>query len=120
MDDDSAGYRDTIDGQDMDNTQIHAYHQRILEEQDAQLDALGASISRQRELSMQIGDELDNQVTMLDESERAVDRHQNALDRARDRVGRFARAANNSGEGKQMGIILALIIILVLLIIILK
>lgn len=104
----------------MDNTQIHAYHQRILEEQDAQLDALGASISRQRELSMQIGDELDNQVTMLDESERAVDRHQNALDRARDRVGRFARAANNSGEGKQMGIILALIIILVLLIIILK
>ncbi|KAK3493211.1 hypothetical protein B0T13DRAFT_513465 [Neurospora crassa] len=120
LDDDSAGYRDTIDGQDMDNTQIHAYHQRILEEQDAQLDALGASISRQRELSMQIGDELDNQVTMLDESERAVDRHQNALDRARDRVGRFARAANNSGEGKQMGIILALIIILVLLIIILK
>lgn len=112
-----AGYRDRAEADSLDNVQIHAYHQRILAEQDAQLDALGASISRQRELSMRIGDELDEQVLMLDESDRVVDRHQGALDRARRRVDRFARSA---GETRQMVAIVVLIIILVLLIAILK
>lgn len=116
-DPDVAGYRDRIESDNLDNVQVHAYHQRILEEQDAQLDALGASISRQRELSMRIGDELDEQVLMLDESDRVVDRHQSALDRARRRVDRFARTA---GESRQMVAIIVLIVILVLLIAILK
>ncbi|KAK4186055.1 hypothetical protein QBC35DRAFT_388180 [Podospora australis] len=120
VDDDSAGYQDRIAADGMTNTQIHAYHRQILEEQDAQLDALGESISRQRELSMQIGDELDEQVIMLDESERAADRHAGALNRARRQVGRIARGAAESGEGRQMGIIVLLIVILVLLIVILK
>lgn len=101
----------------MTNTQIHAYHQRILNEQDEQLDALGASIARQRELSMQIGDELDEHVAMLDDVDAAVDRHQGRLDRARRQVGRISRAA---GESKQMIAIIILIIVLVLLIAILK
>lgn len=118
-DDDSAGYRDQIASDpEMTNQQIHAYHQQILQDQDAQLDALGASISRQRELSMQIGDELDSQVLMLDESERAADRHQSTLDRARRQMGRVTRKAGS--EGGQMTIIVVLIIILVLLIVILK
>lgn len=123
-DPDGPSYRDRVEGnagdgngEAMDNVQVHAYHQRVLDEQDAQLDALGASIGRQRELSMQIGDELDSHVAMLDESERLVDRHQSALDRARRQVGRISRSA---GETKQMGIIIALIVILVLLIAILK
>ncbi|KAK1830716.1 hypothetical protein QBC39DRAFT_391694 [Podospora conica] len=116
-------YRDDPDDQPRtasppaDNVQLHAYHQRVLEEQDAQLDVLGASISRQRELSMRIGDELDEQVVMLDESERITDRHQGTLDRARRRVDGFARSA---GESRQMAAIVLLIIILVLLIAILK
>ncbi|KAK0708946.1 hypothetical protein B0T26DRAFT_651966 [Lasiosphaeria miniovina] len=118
---DTAGYRDRIeageDGSAMSNVQVHAYHQQILAEQDAQLDALGASIGRQRELSMQIGDELDNHVMMLDESERVVDRHQSTLDRARRQVGRIARGAS---ESRQMVAIVVLIIILVLLIAVLK
>ncbi|KAK4455084.1 hypothetical protein QBC34DRAFT_490192 [Podospora aff. communis PSN243] len=114
-DPDTAGYRDQA--ANLDNVQIHEYHQRILEEQDAQLDALGASISRQRELSMRIGDELDEQVLMLDESERVVDRHASTLGRARRQVDRFARSAS---ESRQMVAIVVLIIILVLLIAILK
>lgn len=86
-------------------------------EQDEQLDALGQSIGRQRELSMQIGDELDDHVAMLDETERVVDRHQSRLDRARKQVGRIARAG---GENKQMTAIVVLIVILVLLIAVLK
>ncbi|KAI1656514.1 hypothetical protein F4813DRAFT_390553 [Daldinia decipiens] len=113
--DDSLGYRDEAAG--MDNVQIHAYHQRILDQQDEQLDALGASIARQRELSMQIGDELDEHVAMLDDVDSAVDRHQGRLDRAKRQVGKITRAA---GDSKQMIAIIILIIVLVLLIAILK
>ncbi|KAF2965633.1 hypothetical protein GQX73_g7939 [Xylaria multiplex] len=113
--DDTMGYRDETN--DMNNVQIHQYHQRVLEQQDEQLDRLGASIARQRELSMQIGDELDDQVAMLDDVDAAVDRHQGRLDRAKRQVNRISRAA---GESKQMIAIIVLIIILVLLIAILK
>ncbi|KAK3343693.1 hypothetical protein B0T25DRAFT_304311 [Lasiosphaeria hispida] len=116
-DDGTAGYRDRAEAEGLSNVQVHAYHQRILEEQDAQLDALGASISRQRELSMRIGDELDEHVIMLDESERVVDRHQGTLDRARRQVARVARSAS---ESKQMVAIVILIVVLVLLIAVLK
>ncbi|KAK3387286.1 hypothetical protein B0H63DRAFT_521346 [Podospora didyma] len=115
---DTAGYRDQVESNpSISNVQIHQYHQQIIAEQDAQLDALGASISRQRELSMQIGDELDSHVVMLDESERVVDRHQGTLDRARRQVGRIARGAS---ESRQMVAIVVLIIVLVLLIAVLK
>jgi syntaxin 8 len=112
---DSAGYRD--EAASLDNQQLHQYHSRILEQQDEQLDRLGESIGRQRELSMQIGDELDSQVAMLDDVEAATDRHQSRLDRASRSLGRIARGA---GENKQMTAIVILIIILVLLIAILK
>lgn len=115
--DDTAGYRDEVEGQGMSNTQIHAYHQEILNQQDEQLDALGASIARQRELSMRIGDELDDQVAMLDDVDGAVDRHQNRLDRARNQVTRITRSAN---DNKQLVAIFVLIVILILLIAILK
>ncbi|KAJ3551451.1 hypothetical protein NPX13_g11360 [Xylaria arbuscula] len=63
------------------------------------------------------GDELDDQVAMLDDVDVAVDRHQGRLDRAKRQVNRITRAA---GESKQMIAIIVLIIILVLLIAILK
>lgn len=111
-----AGYRDAAAAM-ADNAQVHAYHSRVLREQDEQLDRLGESISRQRELSMQIGDELDDHVAMLDDQEALVDRHQTRLDRARRQVGRLARSA---GDNKQTVAIVLLIVILVLLIAVLK
>jgi syntaxin 8 len=113
--DGTAGFRDEAEA--LDNVQIHAYHQRVMEDQDAQLDELGRSIGRQRELSMQIGDELDGHVAMLDETERVVDRHQSRLDRGRKQIGRITRAA---GESKQMFAIVVLIVILILLIAVVK
>jgi len=113
--DDSAGYRDHA--AQLDNQQLHQYHSQILEEQDEQLDRLGESIGRQRELSMQIGDELDSHVAMLDDVDEVVDRHQTRLDRAKKTLGKVARSA---GENKQMTAIVVLIIILILLIAILK
>ena len=113
--DDSLGFRDQA-GQ-MDNQQLHQYHSQILDDQDEQLDRLGESIGRQRELSMQIGDELDSHIAMLDDVEGATDRHQTRLDRASRALNKVARSA---GDNKQITAIIALIIILVLLIAILK
>ena len=114
-------YRDEPEGppdQDhLDNQQIHAYHQNVLQEQDEQLDLLGASIGRQRELSIQIGDELDGHIQMLDEVEHHMDRYETTLDGARRRLGNFARKAK---DNTQLTIILILICILVILIVILK
>ncbi|KAF4628021.1 hypothetical protein G7Y89_g10136 [Cudoniella acicularis] len=101
----------------LDNQQIHAYHSQVLAEQDEALDRLGESIGRQRELSIQIGDELDEHVQMLDEVDGHVDRHQTTLNKARRNLGTVARKAK---DNMQMTIILVLIIILVLLIVILK
>ncbi len=112
---DSAGYRDAAAG--LDNAQLHVYHSEVLARQDEQLDELGASIGRQREISIRIGDELDSHVAMLEESERITDRHQGRLDRAARQMGRLARTA---GESKQMIAIIVLIVVLVLLIAVLK
>lgn len=117
-DDDTAGGAQTPDPTEaMDNTQIHAYHQQVIAEQDDQLDRLGESIGRQRHLAMQVGDELEGQVALLDEVDRGVDRHQGRLDGAKRRLkGVSQRAKQNWG----MTTIIVLIVILVLLIVLLK
>lgn len=114
-------YRDDPSGppdqSHLDNQQIHEYHSQVIAEQDEQLDRLGDSISRQRELSIQIGDELDSHVQLLDGVDAMVDRHQSSLDKARKQLGTVARKAK---DNMSMTIIVILIIVLILLIIILK
>ncbi|KAF1841059.1 uncharacterized protein K460DRAFT_295325 [Cucurbitaria berberidis CBS 394.84] len=102
---------------DLDNQQIHAYHSQVIRDQDDQLDQLGASIGRQRELSMQIGDELDGQVVLLDDVEEGVDRHTAQFRRARGRLDRFSRKAR---ENWSLTVIVVLICVLLFLIIITK
>lgn len=104
--------------QGLDNQQIHAYHSRVLREQDEQLDVLGQSVGRQRLLGIQMGDELDEQNEMLGDVERGVDRHSGTLDSAQRRLGKIARKGR---EGWNSWITIAiLVVVLVLLITILK
>nr|POE72502.1 putative syntaxin-8b [Quercus suber] len=113
-------YRDEPEVPDqtgMDNQQIHAYHSQVLREQDAQLDLLGQSVGRTRILGIQMGNELDEQVEMLDDVERGVDRHSSTLERAQKRLGHIARKSKDNWNWVVIGI---LICILVLLIIVLK
>ena len=105
------------DHRELDNQQIHTYHAQVMREQDAQLDRLGESIGRQRELSMQIGDELDGQVLLLDEVEEGVDRHQGQFRRARGRLERVGRKARDNWS---LTAIVVLIMVLMLLIVVLK
>lgn len=101
----------------LDNQQIHQYHSQVLRRQDEDLDRLGESIGRQRDLSIQIGNELEDQIGILDDSEQIMDRHQSRLDGARRQLGNVARRAK---DNKQLTVIIILIIVLVLLIVVLK
>jgi syntaxin 8 len=119
-----APYRDEPDDEDappdqshLTNEQIHQYHKSVIDTQNEELDRLGQSIGRQRELTIAIGGELDDQAVMLDEVDERVDRHQNQLTGAQRRLGNFARKAK---ENWSMTTIVVLIIILVLLIVITK
>ena len=106
-----------VDVNQLDNQQIHAYHREVIAEQDEQLDMLGRSIGRQRELTMAIGDELDSHILLLDDVEDGVDRHQTRLDGARRKLDDVARKARDNWS---MTTIIVLIVILVLLIVIFK
>ncbi|KAI5294527.1 hypothetical protein KEM55_006578 [Ascosphaera atra] len=117
-DDPSSSSPNELDQSSLSNPEIHSQHQLIMQEQDDQLDRLGESIGRQHQLSIQIGDELEGQVHLLDDVDSHVDRHQNRMDGARQRLGRIRRG--NSNDRKGMCAIVGLIIILVVLIAILK
>ncbi|KAF8461354.1 hypothetical protein BDZ91DRAFT_663231 [Kalaharituber pfeilii] len=106
-----------VDTQELDNTQVLQLHRRIMEEQDESLDRLSESITRQRELSIQIGDELEGHIQLLDEVDELVDRHQTRLDGAGKKLKSFAKSAQEHGS---LVVIVVLIIILILLIAILK
>lgn len=66
-------------------------------DQDDSLDRLSESIGRQRELSIQIGDELDSQGELLGDLDGMVDRSRNRLDGARRRLNRFSKKAKDNG-----------------------
>jgi syntaxin 8 len=116
-DDDSDRAKTPDPVENMSNTQIHAYHQQVISEQDEQLDRLGESIGRQRHLAMQVGDELEGQIGLLDEVDRGVDRHQGRLDGAKRRLKGVSETAKKNWG---MTTIIILIVILVLLIVLLK
>ncbi|EWC47963.1 hypothetical protein DRE_02845 [Drechslerella stenobrocha 248] len=106
-----------VDTDELSNQQMLTMHQRVMEEQDDTLDHLSRSISRQRELSIQIGDELDSQGDLLDDLDDGVERAQRRMTGARKRLDTFARKAKDNGS---MITIAVLIVVLILLIAILK
>ncbi|KAL2436831.1 hypothetical protein ABEF95_014746 [Exophiala dermatitidis] len=115
--DDDTDRVKTPDPTSMTNVQIHTYHQQVMAEQDEQLDRLGESIGRQRHLALQVGDELEGQISLLDEVDRGVDRHQSRLDGAKRRLKGVSRTAKQNWG---MTTIIVLIVILLLLIVLLK
>ncbi|KAF2149891.1 snare-domain-containing protein [Myriangium duriaei CBS 260.36] len=102
-----------VDHSDMDNRQIHAYHTRALAEQDEQLDNLGRSIGRQRELSIAMGNELDDQAVLLEDVDRGVDRHASTLERARGRLGKVARKAKDNWSWVTIAILVMVLVVLI-------
>ena len=108
----NPGYADQPE---LDNQQIHTFHKTVMREQDDQLDVLGQSIRRQRDLSVQMGTELDEQGLLLHDVEGGVDRHQSTLDRAKGRLGKVSRGAKNNWSWVTIGILIVLLVLLILL-----
>lgn len=91
-------FRDSlVDAEELDNQEVLQLHRRVMEEQDENLDRLSASIRNQRELSIQIGDELESHVQLLDDVDGLVDRHTNRLDKAKKRLNHVAHSAKDHG-----------------------
>lgn len=69
---------------------------RFPTDQDAALDALSLTISRQRDLSQHISDELDVHNALLEDTEVAVDRTTGRLRNAQGRLNKFARGVREN------------------------
>jgi syntaxin 8 len=82
---------------DSPSSELLSQQQQIMLDQDDSLDRLSESIGRQRELSIQIGDELDSQGELLGDLDGMVDRSRNRLDGARRRLNRFSKKAKDNG-----------------------
>lgn len=71
---------------------------QIMDQQDMHLDQLAHSIGRQRDLSLQINDELDVHTGLLQEMDEELDRTGNRLSQARRKLDRVARGAKENSE----------------------
>jgi hypothetical protein len=67
-------------------------------DQDVHLDSLSRSVTRQRDLSIQINDELEVHTGLLEGLDYDLDDTGNRLGRARQRLGRVANGAKEHGE----------------------
>ena len=71
---------------------------RIMDDQDVHLDELSRSITRQRDISLQINDELDVHTGLLEGLDHELDRTDSRLTQARRKLDRVARGAKENGE----------------------
>jgi len=101
--------------EDFDNAVVIQLQQRMIQNQDEDLDRLSDAIGRQQELGLMIGEELNYQVELLTETEGIVDRTEGRLNRAKRNLTKVSKKAKEKGS---FWIIALLISVLVLIIII--
>ncbi|THU90407.1 hypothetical protein K435DRAFT_864345 [Dendrothele bispora CBS 962.96] len=107
-DDPEAGY--SSDPQSMLQTQ-----RQMMDNQDTYLDQLSHSINRQRDLSIQINDEIDVHHGLLQELDTELDRTDARMGGARRRLDRFARGARNNSSTVAIGVLILLLLILIVI-----
>ncbi|KAJ7489432.1 syntaxin-like protein [Mycena latifolia] len=90
---------------------------QLMDQQDSHLDLLSHSINRQRDISLQINDELDVHTGLLEELDTDFNHTETLLGGARRRLDRVAQGAKNNGSSVTIG---ALILVLLILIIVFK
>lgn len=69
---------------------------QLMDEQDVRLDQLAHSIGRQRDISLQINDELDVHHGLLEEMDEELDQTGSRLSQARRKLDRVARGAKEN------------------------
>lgn len=125
-----------VDEDDADTNQtpheMLSQQQMMMDDQDERLNLLSKSIGRQNHLSVQIGSELDMHHELLEETDHAMDRTADRLNKAKRRLDKVAGGAKQYGasgvwfHGSALTVtgstitIVVLIVILLLLIIVFK
>ncbi|KAI9301790.1 hypothetical protein BJ944DRAFT_270955 [Cunninghamella echinulata] len=97
----------------LENEQILQLQQRIIDDQDTNLDHLSIAIGRQRELGLLIGDELDNHMELIDETEMLANRTDERLRKAKKKLDYVGRRVK---DNKSVCIVIALIFVFFVLV----
>jgi len=103
-DDPEVGYGPEI----MLQTQRH-----MMNEQDEELDRLSHSINRQRDISLQINDELDVHTGLLEELDTDLDHTAGRLGGATRTLDRFARGAKENGSTVTIALLIFVLLVLI-------
>ncbi|KAI7882089.1 uncharacterized protein EV154DRAFT_523072 [Mucor mucedo] len=98
---------------DLEDGQILQLQQRIIDDQDTDLDHLSLAIRRQRELGLLIGDELETHAQIIDETEEMVDRTDERLRQAKKKLDYVGRRVK---DNKSVCIVIGLIIVFFILV----
>ncbi|KAL7733730.1 hypothetical protein ACLKA6_011462 [Drosophila palustris] len=88
----ATNQRQPRDAESLKQMQAH-----ILEEQNRGLEALSATISRQRDMAIVVGDEVETQNNILDNLSNAMDRVDNGLQRETQSIGQINRTDSTWG-----------------------
>ncbi|KAI9255890.1 hypothetical protein EDC94DRAFT_617104 [Helicostylum pulchrum] len=102
-----------MDSSDLENGQILQLQQRIIDDQDTDLDHLSSAIRRQRELGLLIGDELETHAQLIDETEAMVDNTDERLRQAKKKLDYVGRKVK---DNKSVCIVIGLIIVFFILV----
>ncbi|KAI9248034.1 hypothetical protein BDA99DRAFT_251948 [Phascolomyces articulosus] len=78
---------ETEETRGLDNEGLMQYQQQVMQDQDQQVEQFSAILSRQRQLGLAIGDELETQNQVLDELDSGVDRTNVKLKFAKKKLG---------------------------------
>ncbi|CAG8438282.1 3700_t:CDS:2 [Scutellospora calospora] len=106
-----------IEAEYMENSEVLQLQQRIIHEQDRDLDRLNDAIGRQRELGILIGDELTYQVELLEDTEGMVDQTERTLDKAKRSLSKVSKGVKDNGC---YCVIFSLILVLIIIIVLAK
>ncbi|KAL1924891.1 uncharacterized protein VTP21DRAFT_4545 [Calcarisporiella thermophila] len=85
-----------VEPDDLESGQLLQLQQRIMEDQDENLEHLSSAVGRQRELGLLIGDELDTHMELLDDVDSAVDGTDSRLKRAKRRLAEVGKQASKN------------------------
>ncbi|KAI0696777.1 hypothetical protein C8T65DRAFT_641504 [Cerioporus squamosus] len=104
-DDPEAGYS---------SDEVLLQQRQIMDVQDVHLDELSHSITRQRDLSLQINDELDVHTGLLEGLDHDLDRTDSRLTNARRRLDKVARGAKENGSTVMIALLILILLILII------
>ncbi|KAF9918746.1 hypothetical protein BX616_006120 [Lobosporangium transversale] len=102
-----------VEVDNLDNGQMLQLHQRIMDDQDQNLDRLSQSLNRQQELGLIIGGELDTHMDLLEDTDHLVGRTESHLGIARRQLAKVAKGTKGC---ESWMIILVLVVILIIVI----